>query len=263
MKPSRTLTLAASLLALALLAGCFAAKGHKLAATNSRQLATFSEKTNELHNTLAATTDALNALAASPDKGGPFKKFSQKTGDLDSAVKWFAQQSSQTSARHTQLAKEWDSNLDQIQNPDIRALLEKEKTQLLDTYAALPEKIHTAENALSALVGKLDDLQKLLALSISDETLRNAATVIREINTETTQILDQLQTLVTTAATLSKNLAAAAGSAAPKSDSKTQPEAPVQQPADETPQPAEPETSEPKPTTDPDHRPMPNAEPAN
>lgn len=248
MKHSRLLALALPLVAALILAGCHASKGQKLAAANSKHLAVLSEKATGLRDALLAARDAMNTVARSPERQKSYKAFSRKVAALESLVSWFDQQGAQTAARYTQLGKEWDNKLAQVQDPAIRALLETEKNKLLEPYETLPGRIRAASAAVAALNVRLHDLQKLLSLSLSDDTLGNAADILRALDAESDDATAQLQDIATRASELSQSFLHASGNT-PKKDEP----APASEQDAASENPADPDY----PMTDPDHRPAP------
>jgi len=154
-----------TLTAAGLFAGCGTTSGYKQADKTGEGIADFREAIVNGKKAIDATMKSLDqvAVSATTDPRKAFEQFSKDVANLESAANDARKCSQNAKDQGKAYFAQWEKQLADVKNPDIRALAEARKAKLQESF----DKIRLLAEPLKAQFGPwmsdLKDLQKYLA----------------------------------------------------------------------------------------------------
>ena len=165
-KYMQLLTLAASTLAAAvLMTGCGSTAGYKQADKTGAGIAGFRD---EIVKGKAAIDNAVEALglvasSATTDPRGPFEQYSKSVSVLESVAIKAGKRSADMKAQGQAYFKQWETEMAQVSNPEIRKLAEGRKAKLQGSFDSIRKFSEPLKAQFDPWMSNLKDLQKYLA----------------------------------------------------------------------------------------------------
>jgi len=160
------LTLAASTLAAAvLMTGCGSTAGYKQADKTGAGIAELRDEIVNGKTAIDNTMKALDLIAASAttDPRGPFEKYSKSVSALESVAAKAGKRGADMRAQGAAYFKQWETEMAQVSNPDIRKLAEERKIKLKETFESIRKYSEPLKAQFDPWMSNLKDLQKYLA----------------------------------------------------------------------------------------------------
>ena len=165
--------LTASVLGLALIAGC-ATPGYKAAEKTNNSLSDVKSELISDKSTLRAAVDDLNALVYSPgsDLRPQFEKYSSDVDALEkSAASSRKSARGMTTNRETYLAK-WRADTSAIADTDLRMRAMDRINETEKNFSVLSDKLVEADNALAPVVNDLKALRDYIGNDLTANNIK-------------------------------------------------------------------------------------------
>lgn len=151
-----------------LLAGC-ASSGYQKGEKTAQNIQTAANRISALpalvDKTLASLDDLVNKPAA--DLRPQFKQFSANLAEVESAGKEVGAARRSMGEKSKEFFAEWDKQLAQINNEDIKARSEARKKEVTEKLEAIKRSYTEAETAFRPFVSELKDVQKYLSVDLT------------------------------------------------------------------------------------------------
>jgi hypothetical protein len=131
-----------------LLTGCGTTTGYKQADKTGAGIAEFREEIVKAQKAVENTVNALSQVAATAntDPRKSFEQYAKAVDDLESAAATVRKRAQEMKERGQAYFKEWQAQIAQVNNPEIRAMAEQRKTKLEQTF----DNIRTCTEPLKA-----------------------------------------------------------------------------------------------------------------
>jgi hypothetical protein len=153
-----------TLAAVAGFAGC-ATSGYKRADKTGEGIADFREAIVNGQKAIDATMKSLDAVAASAatDPRKAFEHYSKSVANLESAANDARKCSQNVKEQGKSYFAQWQKQLADVKNPDIRALAEQRKAKLQESFDSIKQIAEPLKAQFDPWMSDLKDLQKYLA----------------------------------------------------------------------------------------------------
>ncbi len=157
--------ISASLGTAALLCGCGTTAGYKQADKTGAGIAEFRDEIVTGQAAIDATMSALGDIAASAntDPRKPFEQFKKAVGNLESTAAKIRKRAQDMQAQGQAYFKQWEQQLAEVKNPEIRSLAEQRKAKLQATFASIRTHSEPLKAKFDPWMSDLKDLQKYLS----------------------------------------------------------------------------------------------------
>jgi hypothetical protein len=208
-KPTPILTWAALAVAAAQLytAAEASAAGYKLADKVGASIAEFRDEIvnikKEVDNTMSALDKIVTTAATDPRKA--FKDFDKAVPKIDDAAKKAKKRSEDIKARGQAYFKDWEQDLEGVNNPEIRKLAEDRKAKLQATFGSIRGFMEPARDQFNSWLADLKDLQKYLGNDLTIAGIDAAKELIAKTRNEgqgvqqtMDKVIAELNTIVAT-----------------------------------------------------------------
>jgi hypothetical protein len=167
MKPITTKLIAAAVTSVAVVAfvtGC-ASTGYEKANKTGASIAAFRNDVLNISKSVDATMAALNQVitTANNDPTKAYNTFASSLKKLDSAVATAKARAQEIQAQGDAYFKQWETQLQTIQNPDIRKAAEQQKAKLQETFAKIKPLAQQTKADFEPFSSDCHDLQKFLS----------------------------------------------------------------------------------------------------
>ncbi len=191
MKPIKTTPLV-KLAVLAVAAAQFStasyvkAAGYKLADKTGASIAEFRDEIVNVKKEVDATMTALDKIitTAATDPRKPFKEFDKAVPRIDDAAKKAKKRGEDIKARGQAYFKDWEKELADVSNPDIRKLAEERKANLQTTFESIRNFMAPARDQFNTWLADLKDLNKYLSADLTINGIDAAKELISKTKTE-------------------------------------------------------------------------------
>ena len=162
------LTSCASALSL-LLTGCGTTSGYKHADKTGNSIAEYRDEIVNGKNAVDATMKSLSNVAASAntDPRKPFEQYSKDVKNLESTAAKVAKRAQSMREQGQAYFKQWQTELAQVTNPEIRSLAEQRKAKLEETFASIRKFSEPLKAEFEPWMSDLKDLQKYLSQDLT------------------------------------------------------------------------------------------------
>jgi len=147
------------------LTGCGTTSGYKQADKTGAGMAQFREEIINGNKAIDATMKALDEVAAqaTTDPRKAFEQFSKAVKNLDSAAGKVRKSSEAMKAQGAAYFKNWEAQLAQVNNPEIRALAEQRKVRLQEAFEGIRKHGEPLKEQFTPWMSDLKDLEKYLS----------------------------------------------------------------------------------------------------
>lgn len=151
------------------LTGCGTTAGYKQADKTGAGIAEFREEIVNGNAAIDATMKALDQIAATANSNPrkAFEQFSKAVKELDSAAGKVRKSSESMKAQGAAYFKNWETQLAQVNNPDIRALAEQRKAKLQEAFEGIRKHSEPLKEQFTPWMSDLKDLEKYLSQDLT------------------------------------------------------------------------------------------------
>ncbi len=149
----------------ALMTGCGTTAGYKQADKTGAGIAEFREEIVNGKKAIDATMKSLGDIAATANTN-PRKAFEQYTKDvsnLESTADKIRKRAQDMKERGQAYFTQWEQQMAQVSNPDIRRLAEERKAKLQETFDSIRKYTEPLKAQFDPWMSDLKDLQKFLS----------------------------------------------------------------------------------------------------
>ncbi len=191
-----------------LLAGCGTTAGYKQADKTGAGIAEFREEIVNAKNAIDQTVTALDQIAATAntDPRKAFEQYSKSLSNLESAAAKVRKSSAEVKARGQEYFKQWEQQLEQIQNPDIRKLAQEQKTKLQTTFDTIRTYAEPLKAQFDPWMSDLKDLQTYLSNDLTISGVDAAKSLFAKTRAEGAEVQKSMDALVAELNTVSATL---------------------------------------------------------
>lgn len=199
---------AVAMTATALLIGCGTTAGYKQADKTGAGIAEFRE---EIVNANAAVNDTVKTLdqvaaTANTNPRDAFKQFSKSVANLESTAAKAKKRGEEVKARGREYFTQWEKQLAEVQNPEIRSLAIQQKAKLQTTFDDIRKYAEPLKAQFDPWLSDLKDLEKYLSNDLSISGVDAAKKLFAKTQAEGIEVQKSMEALVaelnTVAATL-------------------------------------------------------------
>ncbi|MGO8926721.1 MAG: DUF2959 family protein [Limisphaerales bacterium] len=202
-----------TLAAVAAFTGC-ATSGYKQADKTGEGIAEFRDAIVNGKKAIDATMKSLDqvAMSATTDPRKPFERYSKDVANLESAANKARKCSEDVKAQGKTYFAQWQKQLADVKNPDIRELAEQRKAKLQETFDSIRQLVEPLKAQFNPWLSDLKDLQKYLANDLTIAGVDAAKPLFAKTQAEGLEVQKSMDALVaelnTVAATITPASAA-------------------------------------------------------
>ena len=191
-----SLAIAASLAGL--LAGCGTTSGYKQADKTGAGISEFRTEIVNAKKAIDQTVQALNqvAVSANTDPRKPFEQFTKSLSKLESVAEKARKRGEQMKAQGKAYFDQWEKQLAEVNNPEIRRLADEQKTKLRATFASIKKYSEPLKAQFEPWLSDLKDLQKYLSNDLSVSGVAAAKDLFAKTQAEGVEVQKSMDALV-------------------------------------------------------------------
>lgn len=191
-----------SILAVAALAactaGCASSSAYKQADKTGAGIADFRD---EVVNVKKAVDGAMALLSqttedAATDPRKAFTAFAKSVDKVEDARQKAAKRANDVKAQGAAYFKQWEKELANIANPDIRALAEQRKAKLNEIFSKVGPLLETAKADFDPFLADLKDLRTFLSQDLTVAGVDAAKDIIKKTREHGTKLQTSLDNLI-------------------------------------------------------------------
>ncbi len=147
-----------------LLSGCGTTKGYKQADKTGASIAEFRDEIVKGKAAIDATMKSLGDIAATAntDPRKAFSQFSKDVANLDTTADKIRKRAQSMKEQGEAYFKQWETELTQVNNPEIRTLAEQRKAKLQETFSSIRKYTEPLKAQFEPWMSNLKDLEKYL-----------------------------------------------------------------------------------------------------
>jgi hypothetical protein len=208
-RPTRTVTVAlTTALAAVVFSGCGTTAGYKQADKTGAGIAGFREEITKASAAVNETVKCLDDIAttANTDPRKAFESFSQSLANLESAAAKARKRAQDMKERGQAYFAEWEQQLAQINNPEIKNLAMQQRAKLQATFENIKKVAEPLKAQFDPWLSDLKDLQKYLSNDLTISGVDAAKSLFARTQAESLEVQKSMDALVaelnTVAATL-------------------------------------------------------------
>jgi hypothetical protein len=186
----RNLTaIAACTAALVLAAGC-ASSGYDKGEKTAQNIQTAANRIAALPGLVDKTLASLDAMVNKPanDLRPQFKQFNADLAEVESAAKEVGAARRSMGEKGKEFFAEWDKQLAQINNEDIKARSEARKREVNEKMDAIKRSYTEAEMAFRPFFNNLKDVQKYLSVDLTTGGVAAIKETVAKANQEAVKL---------------------------------------------------------------------------
>lgn len=187
----RTLTLSV----LAILGACKSSAPASEADATTSAMATYRAEMAKSISVAKSMITAMNAVVTEADKDPrpAFGSFTQEISSLEAQAARTRASRDAMRAQGQSYFQNWEAQLAQITNPEIKKRVEARKAELSTKYGKIREYTDTlAENA-QTFMANVKDLHKALSVDLSPAGIKGSAGLIKQFSTEGNKVIQQAE----------------------------------------------------------------------
>jgi chromosome segregation ATPase len=110
---------------------------------------------------------ALDGLSAGGDLQKSYSTYNKEVAQLEAAGKSAAARGQSMRQKREAYIAKWDAEVQQMQNPDVKASMQQRKQAILDNYDKLKASAEEVKGAYGPYLKDLKEIQKALSLDLS------------------------------------------------------------------------------------------------
>jgi hypothetical protein len=140
------------------------AENYKLADKTGASIAAFRDEIVNVKKELDATISALDKVVttAATNPREAYQGYAKAVPRLDDAAKKAKSRAESMKAKGQAYFKDWEKELTEVKNPEIRKLAEERRTKLQATFESIRTTMEPARDQFNACLAQMKDLQTYL-----------------------------------------------------------------------------------------------------
>jgi len=194
--------------AAALSTGCGTTSGYKQADKTGAGIAEFRDEIVNGKKAIDETMKALDQIAvtANTDPRKAFEQFSKSVGNLDATANKVRKRSQDMQAQGKAYFAQWEKQLAEVKNEEIRKLAADRKAKLQETFDSIKKVAEPLKTQFDPWMSDLKDLQKFLSNDLTIAGVDAAKGLFAKTKADGAEVQKSMDALVaelnTVAATL-------------------------------------------------------------
>ncbi|MCK4787760.1 MAG: DUF2959 family protein [Desulfobacteraceae bacterium] len=146
-----------------------------------------------------ATMASLNTLVGQPvtDLGTKYKQFVKEVKNTDKRATSLRKQTERMNTQSGSYFDTWQTELETIQNPDIRKRSEERRAKAFDSYKKIDTAMQGANESLVPFISDLQDIQRYLGNDLTAQGIAAIADVVNKTNTDAETVEKKLGAVIT------------------------------------------------------------------
>jgi hypothetical protein len=164
--------------------------GYKQADKTGEGISNFRDEVINVQEAVADSLVTLDQLVAqaTTDPRDAFKDFSKAVGDVESAAKKARSRADTMRSRGEAYFKEWQDQLQTLNNPEIRALAEERREELQKVFSSISEVMQDAKAKFEPFLADLIDLRTFLSTDLTIAGMDAAQDAIEKVRVNGTEV---------------------------------------------------------------------------
>jgi hypothetical protein len=202
-----TITLVAAGAAM-LLSGCGTTANYQQADKTGEGIASFRDEIVNGKKAIDATMKSLGDIAstATSNPRPAFEQYSKDVSNLESSAEKIKKRAASMKEQGQAYFKQWEMQLAQVSNPEIRSLAETRKAKLQQTFESIRQFSEPLKAQFEPWMSNLKDLQKYLGNDLTVEGVDAAKDLFTKTQTEGLEVQKSMDGLVNELNTISATL---------------------------------------------------------
>ena len=198
-----------------LLAGCGTTTGYKRADKTGAGIAEFREEVAKASAAVNDTVKALDEVAVTADTNPrkAFERYSKSLSNLESAADKARKRAKEMREQGQAYFATWEKQMEQVQNPEIRALAEKRRTELQATFDNIKKYTEPLKAQFDPWLSDLRDLRTYLGNDLTVTGVDAAKKLFARTQSEGIEVQKSMDALVAELNTVAATLTPASGKA--------------------------------------------------
>ena len=183
MKTIKTMnSLLAAVAVAALVSGCASSKGYQKADKTGASIADFHNEVVNLKKAVDGTMALLSQTTenAATDPRKAFAAFAKSVDKVEDARAKTAKRAADVKSEGAAYFKQWEKELANINNPDIRALAEQRKAKLNEIFGKVGPLLEEAKAEFDPFLADLKDLRTFLSQDLTIAGVDAAKDIIKK-----------------------------------------------------------------------------------
>lgn len=181
----------------AYIGGC-ATTGPKLAEKATSSMRDTKDELVLTKDQVKATMTSLNTLVGQPgtDLGTQYKQFVRAVKNTEKRATGLRKQTERMNAQSGSYFDTWQTELETIQNPDIRKRSEERRAKAFDSYKKIDTAMQAANESLVPFISDLQDIQRYLANDLTAQGIAAISDVVKKTGTNAETVEKQLDAAI-------------------------------------------------------------------
>ncbi len=204
-----TLLLAALTSSAAMLfSGCGTTSGYKQADKTGAGIAEFRDELVNGKKAIDATMKSLGDIAATAttDPRKAFEQYSKAVANLESTAEKVRKRGDSMKAQGAAYFKQWETEMAQVSNPEIRKLAESRKAKLQETFDSIRKFTEPLKTQFPPWMSDLKDLQKYLGNDLTIAGVEAAKSLFTKTQGEGLEVQKSMDALLAELNTVSATI---------------------------------------------------------
>ncbi len=178
--------------------GCGTTAGYKQVDRTGEGIAEYREEIVNGSKAIDATMKALNDIAASAttDPRKAFEAYSKSVNKLQSAADKVMDRSKSMQADGKAYFANWEKQLAEVKNPEIRELAVQRKARLQETFARIKEVGAPLKAEFGPWMSDLKDLEKYLSNDLTIEGIDAAKGLFQKTQSEGAEVQRSMEAVI-------------------------------------------------------------------
>jgi hypothetical protein len=191
-----------------LCSGCGTTSGYQQADKTGAGIADFRDELVNGKKAIDATMKALGDIAttATTDPRKPFEQYSKAVANLESTAEKVKKRGDAMKAQGAAYFKQWEAELAQVNNPEIRKLAETRKAKLQETFDNIRKYTEPLKTQFAPWMASLKDLQKYLGNDLTIAGVDAAKSLFTKATNEGLEVQKAMDALLAELNTVSATI---------------------------------------------------------
>lgn len=191
-----------------LLTGCGTTAGYKKADRTGAGIAEFRKEIVKAKTSVDNTVKSLNEVAVTADTNPrkAYEQFSENVNRLDSESAKAKKIGQEMKTQGQAYFAQWEKQLAEIQNPEIKKLAEQQKNKLRQTFSSIQTYSEPLKAQFEPWLANLKDLQKYLSNDLTISGVDAAKSLFAKTRAEGYEVQKSMDALVAELNTIAATL---------------------------------------------------------
>jgi hypothetical protein len=181
-----------------LLSGCGTTSGYKQADKTGAGIAEFRDEIVNGKKAVDSTMKALSDIAATAntDPRKAYEQYSKEVANLESTAAKIRKRSQSMQAQGQAYFKQWEQEMAQVSNPDVRKLAEERKAKLQSTFESIRKFAEPLKAQFDPWMSDLKDLKVYLGNDLTIAGVDSAKSLFSKTTGEGLEVQKAMDALV-------------------------------------------------------------------